>query len=283
MSKSKKKLGVVGAGVMGQAIMSGLLESGRFKTTEIWASVKTDESKKKIKNQKIFRGLEVFSQNNKGRSKYVAETGILLVCVKPQRMAEVLQNFSGQVTKDTLVISIAAGVTIQDLEASLEGKCAVIRSMPNTPAIVRQAVTVFCGGKSSKPFHVKSAQEIFSSIGMSFELEEKYFDAITGLSGSGPAYLYLIMEALADGGVKAGLPRAIALKAIAQTVLGAATMVKDSIEKDGGRHPAALKDDVTTPAGCTIAALLVMEDGKIRSILARAVEEAARIASGLGK
>jgi pyrroline-5-carboxylate reductase len=139
-------------------------------------------------------------------------------------------------------------------------------------------MTVIARGSHAHDAEIEAAKEIFSKVGRCIELEESHFDAVTGLSGSGPAYLYLIMEALADGGVRVGLPRAEALSIIAQTILGAAHMVQKT-----GKHPAALRDEVTTPAGCTIGALLVMEDGKIRSVLARAVEEATHIASKLGK
>jgi pyrroline-5-carboxylate reductase len=150
--------------------------------------------------------------------------------------------------------------------------------MPNTPCIVGQGMTVICPGTHVQASDIESTYGIFQAVGQCMELEESHFDAVTGLSGSGPGYLYLIMEALADGGVRVGLPREVALKIVTQTVLGAATMVQQT-----GRHPAALRDDVTTPAGCTIGGLLIMEDGKIRSVLARAVEEATQIAAQLGK
>ncbi len=139
-------------------------------------------------------------------------------------------------------------------------------------------MTVICPGTYADKQHMETAQRIFSAVGECIDLEESHFDAVTGLGGSGPAYLYLIIEALADGGVRVGLPRDVALKIVTQTVLGAANMVQKT-----GRHPAALRDDVTTPAGCTIAGLLLMEDGKIRSVLARAVEEATHTAGQLGK
>jgi pyrroline-5-carboxylate reductase len=139
-------------------------------------------------------------------------------------------------------------------------------------------MTAICAGTNTLETHTALAHQIFEAVGECIELDEAHFDAVTSLSGSGPAYMYLMMEALADGGVRVGLPRQAALKIVSQTVLGAATMVQQS-----GRHPASLRDDVTTPAGCTIGALLIMEDGKIRSVLARAVEEATRIAGELGQ
>ena len=149
--------------------------------------------------------------------------------------------------------------------------------MPNTPCVVGEGMTAICRGPRATPVHVEQARRIFECVGRAVETEEKHFNAITALSGSGPAYHYLIMEAMADAGVRVGLPRDLALTLVAQTTLGAARMVQTS-----GRHPAALRDDVTTPAGCTIGGLLMLEDGKIRSVLARAIEEATRIASKLG-
>jgi pyrroline-5-carboxylate reductase len=167
-------------------------------------------------------------------------------------------------------------VALATLEKALPG-VAVVRAMPNTPCVVREGITAICGGARAGLEHVKRTRMIFESVGRCVELQETHFDAVTGLSGSGPAYLYLVIEALADGGVRVGLPRDIALELVVQVARGAAEMVRQT-----GRHPAHLRDDVTTPAGCTIGGLLILEDGKIRSVLARAVEEATRIARGLG-
>jgi len=153
-----------------------------------------------------------------------------------------------------------------------------VRAMPNTPSLVGHGMTVYCGGRWAKESHLECSRKIFSSVGKALEVEEHYFNAITALSGSGPAYMYLVMESLADAGVRVGLPRDLAMELVAQTMLGSARMVQET-----GRHPAALRDDVTTPAGCTIGGLLMLEDGKIRSVLARAVEEATKIVEQLGK
>jgi len=177
----------------------------------------------------------------------------------------------------TLVISILAGVSTEKLEGHLGTANPVVRAMPNTPCIVGEGMTVVCGGRNASAHHLARARRIFEGVGKCLAADESHFDAITALSGSGPGYLYLVMEALADAGVRVGLPRQMALSLVSQTVLGAARMVQLS-----GRHPAALRDDVTTPAGCTIAGLLMLEDGKIRSVLARAVEEATRTAARLG-
>jgi pyrroline-5-carboxylate reductase len=177
----------------------------------------------------------------------------------------------------TLLISILAGASTATIESLLATDNPVVRAMPNTPAIVGEGMTVVCGGCNATEEHLSRARQIFEAVGKCLPVDEIHFNAITALSGSGPAYQYLIMEALADAGVRVGLPRQLALTLVAQTVLGSAKMVLST-----GRHPASLRDDVTTPAGCTIGGLLMLEDGRIRSVLARAVEEAARIAAHLG-
>lgn len=268
-----KKIGVVGAGVMGQALIQGLThkEGLAYPRSKIWAAVKSSASAAEVKKSTGVTCATDYSKHLKG-------THILLLCVKPNQVPSVCEKLrKSGLPESTLIISIAAGVSIEQLEEYLGSAQPIIRGMTNTPCIVRQGMTAIAGGSAAKPAHLTEARRIFESVGLCIELEERHFNAITGLSGSGPAYMYLIMEALADGGVRVGLPRDVAVQVVAQTVLGSAHMVLET-----GRHPASLRDDVTTPAGCTIGALLLMEDGKIRSVLARAVEEATRIASGLG-
>lgn len=266
------KLGVIGAGVMGQALIRGLMHKQLITVKNVWAAAKTESSCESIR-------LELGIPCHTNYSKELADTDILLLCVKPNGLRSVLEKLkSYNLPPSTLVISIVAGASIEQIETGLGSKNPVIRAMTNTPCLVGQGMTAVCLGSHANASHLALAQKIFESVGVCMELDEVHFDAVTGLSGSGPAYMYLIMEALADGGVRVGLPREAALRIVAQTLLGAAMMVQQS-----GRHPAALRDDVTTPAGCTIGALLIMEDGKIRSVLARAVEEATRIAGELGK
>jgi pyrroline-5-carboxylate reductase len=203
---------------------------------------------------------------------------VILICVKPADAGSVVTELlAADLRPDTLLISILAGISTEKLESMLGAANPVVRAMPNTPCIVGEGMTVVCGGKRASAHDINRAQKIFQAVGKCLALDEKHFDAVTALSGSGPGYLYLIMEALADAGVRVGLPRQVALTLVAQTVLGAATMVLST-----KRHPAALRDDVTTPAGCTIGGILVLEDGRVRSVLARAVEEATRIAAHLG-
>jgi len=272
-SKKTKKgtVGVIGAGVMGTALIKGLISSGKVAKSSIWASVRTDESAERAANE-----LDISVSTD--YSKKLKSTDILLLCIKPAGIESLLHLLRQKgLPEKTLIISVAAGVTIETMEVSLSNKNPVIRSMPNTPCVVGQGMTAICGGQYTTKDHIGIARDIFESVGECIELPENCFNAVTGLGGSGPAYMFMIMEALADGGVKVGLPRKAALQIVAQMVLGAATMVKKA-----DKHPAALKDEVTTPAGCTIGAMLIMEDGKIRSVLARAVEEATRIAGQLG-
>jgi len=179
------------------------------------------------------------------------------------------------------VVAIAAGVRTGALEeaAAAGGAPAarVVRAMPNTPSLVGEGMTVVSAGNHASAEDVERALRIFRPLGRALELDEEHMDAVTGLSASGPAFVYVIIEALSEGGVMMGLPRGVATELAAQTVHGASRMVLET-----GRHPAALKDEVTTPAGCTISALLMLEDGKLRSVLARGVQEAARAAAGLG-
>lgn len=264
-------LGVIGAGVMGRALIAALIEQGVAPREAVWAA---DVSEKSCQRVREALGIRAFVNYRDA----LAETDTLLVCVKPYQLADVIETLKKYgLPAHTLILSIVAGKTLAFIEEHLVTPNPVIRAMPNTPCMVGQGMTVFCPGTFAEERHLSQARQIFEAVGECLQLDEHYFDAATGLGGSGPAYLYLIMEALADGGVRVGLPRDVALNIVAQTVLGAATMVKRS-----GRHPAALRDDVTTPAGCTIAGLLTLEDGKIRSVLARAVQEAARTASELG-
>jgi len=265
------KIGVLGVGVMGRTLIKAMIDTGIATKEQIWSAAKSESSCRRAETE---LGVRSFIQYQ-GE---IPDTKVILLCVKPYQVDSVLEKLKkAGLSSDVLIISIAAGKTLAQMEGILEASNPVIRAMPNTPAVVEQGMTVICGGTHANQGHLQLARQIFEAIGTCIELEERHFDAVTGLCGSGPAYMYLIMEALADGGVRVGLPRDVALKIVAQTVLGAATMVQQT-----GRHPASLRDDVTTPAGCTIAGLLTLEDGKIRSVLARAVEEASQTAKHLG-
>jgi pyrroline-5-carboxylate reductase len=256
---------------MGQTLIKGLLASGLAGRGRLWAGDKNPAT-----CESASQALEIpVEAGYQGR---VPTADLILICVKPADAAAVLATLKNAgLRRETLLISILAGVSTESLESLLSTDNPVVRAMPNTPAIVGEGMTVICGGKSATAGALARARRIFEAVGKCLAADETHFNAITALSGSGPAYQYLIMEALADAGVRVGLPRQLALTLVAQTVLGAAKMVQAT-----GRHPAALRDDVTTPGGCTIAGLLMLEDGSIRAVLARAVEEAAKMAARLG-
>lgn len=209
-----------------------------------------------------------------------ANVDVVLLCVKPKDVVGVLEDLVTHVAlaHHPLLISIAAGVDTSAIEIASGGVIPVIRAMPNTPCLIGQGMTVVAKGALATDEQLETARIIFATLGRSIALEEKYLDVVTAVSASGPAFLYVMMEALADGGVMCGLPRSIATELVAQMTLGTAAMVLTT-----GKHPSALKDDVTTPGGCTIAGLLVLEDGRVRSVLARAVETTTRVAAGLGR
>jgi pyrroline-5-carboxylate reductase len=264
-------LGVVGAGVMGQTLIKGLLASGLIARQRLWAGDKNAATCESAR-----QALEIPVETDFSRR--VPTADLILICVKPADAATVMTALvKAGLRPRTLLISILAGVSTERLESLLGARNPLVRAMPNTPCIVGEGMTVVCGGKNATGRDLARARRIFEAVGKCLPVDETHFNAITALSASGPAYQYLIMEAFADAGVRVGLPRQLALTLVAQTALGAAKMVQAT-----GRHPAALRDDVTTPAGCTIGGLLILEDGRVRSVLARAVEEATRIAAHLG-
>ena len=264
-------LGIVGAGVMGQTLIRGLLASRLIGAERLWAGDKNGAACEAA-SQGLGIPVEVDFQNR------VSTADLILICVKPADAPAVMATLrDAGLRRETLLISILAGVATDRLEALLGTENPVVRAMPNTPAVVGEGMTAICRGRYAAKSDLERARHIFEAVGKCIAIDEIHFNAITALSGSGPAYQFLIMEALADAGVRVGLPRQLALTLVAQTALGAARMVLGT-----GRHPASLRDDVTTPAGCTIGGLLMLEDGRIRSVLARAVEEATRISAHLG-
>jgi len=258
-------LGIVGAGAMGGALLRGVLASG-VPQSRVSAATKSDTSARAI-------AAELGIATGTNYRAFAGSTDIVILAVKPAQVEPALRELvASGLRSDALVISVAAGVSIKRIEAQLPATNPVIRAMPNTPCIVGLGMTAISGGTHATAEHLAIAQRLFSAVGKCITIEERQLNAVTAISGSGPAYIYLIIEALADAGVRVGLPRDVAMTLVTQTVLGSAAMVEQS-----DRHPAALRDDVTTPAGCTIGALLVLEDGKIRSVLARAVEEARHV------
>jgi pyrroline-5-carboxylate reductase len=266
-----KRIAVLGAGTMGQAIVGGLVKAGHPRRSLV-ATTRTPASARALTRS---LGVRVTTDNVAAAS----GADVVVLALKPMNVAPVCRALAeGQALKrGALVISIAAGVRIEALSAILGPRVPVIRAMPNTPCAIGRGLTVLSPGARASEPHLALARKLFAPLGRVLELEEKHMDTVTGLSASGPAFVFVMIEALADGGVARGLPRLVAIEMAAQMVFGAAAMVLES-----GRHPAALKDDVTTPAGCTIAGILTLEDGRIRSVLSRAVEVASVRAAELG-
>ncbi|NVB37819.1 pyrroline-5-carboxylate reductase [Pseudenhygromyxa sp. WMMC2535] len=266
---------VLGCGTMGEAITEGLLRAGWLSPDRVVVT-----ARRKAVAEELHARLGVQATTDNLAACRGAE--VVLVCLKPQRYLGILdQPAMREALKGKLLISIAAGVTLDKLGTWLP-ETALIRAMPNTPSLIREGMTVLCRRDADQPNaanddQLSLARRIFDSVGVTLELEPKHMDAVTSLNGSGPAFVYVMLEAMADGGVMMGLPRDVAVTIAAQVFRGAAAMVLDT-----DMHPAALKDQVTTPAGCTIAGILTMEDGRIRSVLARTIQEAAKVASGLG-
>ena len=270
---SGKRIAIIGSGTMGRALAGGLLRSGKVEAGQLVGTARTRQTAEKIASELGFR----CTTDNVEAAR---DAEVLVLCLKPRDVVKACEGLraKGTLGHAPLVVSIAAGVTTAALEEALGEGIPVVRAMPNTPCFIGKGMTVVSKGAHATDGHVAVALDIFSTMGRTMELEEKHMDTVTALSASGPAFLYVVLESLADGGVMRGLPRAAAIELAAQAALGAAEMVLQT-----GRHPAALKDDVTTPAGCTIAGILAMEDGRIRSVLARGIETAARAAGELGK
>jgi pyrroline-5-carboxylate reductase len=256
---------------MGRAILGGLLASEASAAWQLSATTRHEGSAQRLRERLPL----AVSLDNVAAAR---AADVVLLGVKPQNVPDLFKasGMAGAL-EGTLLISICAGTTIQQLEAWAPG-ARVVRAMPNTPALIREGMTVLSPGRGVSKADLQLATSIFESVGRCRVLDEKYLDAVTGLSGSGPAFACVILESLADGGVMMGLPRDVAIELAAQTLQGAARLVLET-----GEHPAALRDRVTTPAGCTIAGLFRMEEGRLRSTLARTVQEAAQVASGLGK
>lgn len=206
------------------------------------------------------------------------EADVVVLCLKPQKVMAVLDAIGAAMPAGAVVVSIAAGMSLGRLALGLPEGQALVRAMPNTPCRIGAGMTVLSPAEGVSEEQVARVEQVFSAFGEVLRLEEEHLDAVTGLSASGPAFLFLVIEALTDGGVMAGLPRDVALQLATQATKGAASLVEAS-----GEHPAQLRDAVTTPAGCTISALLRLEDGKLRSVLARGVQEAAESAARLGE
>jgi pyrroline-5-carboxylate reductase len=269
---ANKKISILGTGNMGQALVSGLVGSGSSKPKNI---ICTDIREAKLKAVEKQYGVQTTTSNLEA----VNQAEIIIYAVKPQIMASVLNETAKELDMSKLIISIAAGVPMEAIESCLNKELRLIRVMPNIAAAVKEAATAVAAGKHATQEDIQLAMAIFDSIGKSVFIQENYLmDAITGLSGSGPAYIFLIVEAMADAGVKVGLSRQEALFLSAQTVLGAAKMLIETQE-----HPGQLRDRVTSPGGTAIAGLATLEEGGLRTTLIHAVEVATNRSRELGQ
>jgi len=266
---SDKKLTVLGAGKLGAILLRAYLKQGLFLSDRVKATVKHAEKATTLATE---LGIAVTTDNCEA----VKGADIVLLTIKPQTVAEVLQEIAPEIGANTLIVSVAASVPARFVEQQLAAatsakrdKVPVVRAMPNTPAAVDCGMTAICGGTHAGTDHLEIARAMFDAVGRTIVLDEKHMDAVTGLSASGPAFAYIILESLAEGGVKVGLARDVATLLAAQTMKGAASVVLET-----GDHPALLKDAVTTPAGCTIDGILELEEGKLRVTLIKAVVKA---------
>ena len=254
-----KSLAILGMGKMGEAIAQGLMQSDLSSQFKISGTTRSEESANEVRKR---LKIDCTTSN----SNALKDADIILLAVKPHQAEKILTENKNAFHEKQLLISICAAVSTDQLSEWAGHRPAIIRAMPNTPCLIKSGVTALCKGPRSLDSHLKEATAIFRELGIVTSLEESLFDGVTGLSGCGPAYIYLMIEALSEAGVKVGISRKQATLLAAQTMMGAAKMV---LERD--EHPAALKDEVTTPAGCTIDGLMALEEGGLRVTLIKAV------------
>ncbi|HET9491819.1 MAG TPA: pyrroline-5-carboxylate reductase [Methylomirabilota bacterium] len=271
MSVKGQKVGFVGSGNMGEALIRGLVAANVVPAEAVWAS---DVRGERLAELGAKYGIRQASDN----SELVRQVDVVILAVKPQIMAAVLREIAPALTRRKLVISLAAGVSTARIRSALGREVRLIRVMPNTPALVLEGATAIARADGLEPDDLDTASEIFSAVGRVVVLEEELMDAVTGLSGSGPAYVALVLESLADGGVKMGLDRITAMTLATQTVLGAAKLILET-----GMHPGALKDMVSSPGGTSIAGIAALEEGGIRTTFIKAVERATQRSRELGQ
>ncbi len=271
-SEMDKNIAVIGVGKLGGTLCSALMAQGVVSAERLVGTTAHQESARNAASQ---HGIRVLTDN----AAAVAGADLVILAVKPQGMGRLLQDIKPLVSAGQLVLTLAAAITTHFVEDRLQEGVPVVRAMPNLPSLIGQGMTVLCAGRRARAEHLHLAKEVFLALGRVAEIDsEELMDAATGLSGSGPAYGYIIVEALAEGGVKVGLPRSLATTMAAQSILGAASMVLET-----GQHPALLKDMVTTPAGTTVNGLMALEEGNIRVSLIKAVEAATLKAKELSR
>jgi pyrroline-5-carboxylate reductase len=271
MAKKAPIIGVLGCGNMGEAILKGLLATRKAHVRDLIVSGPDPERLGTI--EKAYR-----VRSTRDNRALVRACDIVLLCVKPQILDEVLEEIADALGKPKLFISVAAGFSLERLERRLPPPSRVVRTMPNVAALVGAAATGLAAGRHATTKDLETAEALFGAVGLTAIVEEELLDAVTGLSGSGPAYMFLVIEALSDAGVKVGLSRTVSQRLSAQTVLGAAKLLLET-----GRHPGELKDMVTSPGGTAIAGLHTLEAGGLRTTLIDAVETATKRAAALGK
>jgi pyrroline-5-carboxylate reductase len=268
---SAHTIGFIGAGNMAEALIRGLIKGGHVAADRIIASGPRLE---RLETLAQSYGIQITVDNRTVARK----AGFVVLAVKPQILDKVLREIGDQLETGTLVVSIAAGVDTATIEDAVADGVRVVRAMPNTPALVGAAATAISPGKHADQADLAMVRAMFDAVGITVVLDESHLDAVTGLSGSGPAYIFLILEALADAGVKVGLSRRDAQRLAAQTVMGSAKLLLDTDE-----HPGKLKDMVTSPGGTAIAGLHTLEQGGLRTTLINAVETATKRAKELGR
>ena len=264
-----KRIAVLGVGKLGEALINGMIDAGIVAKKQFIATAAHKERLDVVRSK-----LDI--ETTLSNAEAVKKAHMVLVCVKPQTVEDVLRQVAEELTPNHLVVSVAASVTTRLMENVINKPVPVIRTMPNTPCLVKKGMTALAPGKHATADHLAQARKMFDAIGRTVILDEKHMDAVTGLSASGPAFVYIIIESFVEAGVKVGLPRDAATQLAAQMVLGAATMVLET-----GEHPAKLKDIVTTPAGCTIDGILELEDGGLRVTLIKAIVRATQRAKEL--
>ncbi|MGH7825045.1 MAG: pyrroline-5-carboxylate reductase [Candidatus Binatia bacterium] len=267
----REKIGVIGAGKIGSAIVRGMIRAGLVSKDQVMASDVSDALREAIATE---LGIKV-TPNNREVCEFA---NIVIIAVKPQIIDSVVKEIAKKLANTKLLISVAAGVPLSRIETNLERGSRVVRVMPNIPCVVGAGASCYAGGIHATATDLEKVGSILNSFGVASRVEEKDLDAVTGLSGSGPAYVFLFMESLADGGVQAGLSREVALKLALQTVYGSARMALES-----PKHLAELKDEVTSPGGTTIAGLYALEKKGFRGAVMDAVVSATRRSQELGK
>jgi pyrroline-5-carboxylate reductase len=263
------KIAFIGGGNMAEALLRGLLR-GEFSPADIIVAEPVAARREAL--AEAYR-VQLTDDNREA----TASADLVLLAIKPQLAGTVLAGIAGAFSRKKLLLSILAGVSTGFLEEHLQGSPRVVRAMPNTPALVGEGATALCAGRFAEAADLPAARRLFAAVGSVAIVDEAQMDAVTGLSGSGPAYVFTIIEALADGGVKEGLPRETALALATQTVLGAARLVRE------GEHPAVLRDRVCSPGGTTIAGIKALEEGGLRATLMEAVSRAAERSRELGR